>query len=160
MASFNLNQTIKNLQKRNLMLFIAGLLLVVLMMGLLISGGPKSTSKPLDEKADLVGVIDENFSDANTVSALTSQQAELDSLKSQIKLLQESMAKSEKEHMVATNNLSKQLKETLSNPKRVENQGVLVAENNSGIQPSWQERLAQKYQFPSTSYSKPCTHDT
>lgn len=75
MASFNLNQTIKNLQKRNLMLFIAGLLLVVLMMGLLISGGPKSTSKPLDEKADLVGVIDENFSDANTVSALTSQQA-------------------------------------------------------------------------------------
>ena len=155
MASFNLNQTIKNLQKRNLVLFIAGLLLVVLMMDLLMSGGAKSTSKPLDEKADLVGVIDENFSDANTVSALTSQQAELDSLKAQIKLLQESLAKSEKEQIVATNNLSKQLKETLSNPKMAENQGVLVAENGAGIHPSWQERLAQNTHFQAPHIQNP-----
>lgn len=65
------------------------------------------------------------------------------------------MAKSEKEHMVATNNLSKQLKETLSNPKRVENQGVLVAENNSGIQPSWQERLAQNTNFQAPHIQNP-----
>jgi conjugal transfer pilus assembly protein TraB len=155
MASFNLNQTIKNLQKRNLVLFITGLFLVVLMMGFLISGGSKSTSKPRDEKADLVGVIDENFSDANTVSALTSQQAELDSLKAQIKLLQESLAKSKKEQMVATNNLSKQLKETLSNPRSAENQGVLVAENNAGIHPSWQERLAQNANFQAPYIQNP-----
>jgi conjugal transfer pilus assembly protein TraB len=155
MASFNLNQTIKNLQKRNLVLFIAGLLLVVLMMGLLMSGGAKSTSKPLDEKADLVGVIDENFSDANTTSALTSQQAELDSLKSQIKLLQESMAKSEKEHAIETKALSMQLKDSLANHQGLTGPGVQVAENNAGIQPSWQERLAQNTHFQAPHIQNP-----
>ena len=155
MASFNLNQTIKNLQKRNLVFFIAGLLLVVLMMGLLMSGGAKSTSKPLDEKADLVGVIDENFSDANTASALTSQQAELDSLKSQIKLLQESMAKSEKEHATETKALSMQLKDSLANHQGLTGPGVQVAENNAGIQPSWQERLAQNTHFQAPHIQNP-----
>lgn len=156
MASFNLNQTIKNLQKRNLVLFIAGLLLVVLMMGLLMSGGtPKKAKSSSEAQNDLVGVIDENFSDANTASALTSQQAELDSLKSQIKLLQESIAKNEKAHIEESNLLAKQLKDSLAHVKTTEGQGVQVASNNGNIAPSWRERLAQNANFQAPHIQSP-----
>ncbi|NDH09340.1 MAG: conjugal transfer protein TraB [Gammaproteobacteria bacterium] len=155
MASFNLNQTIKNLQKRNLVLFIVGFLLVISMMGLLMTGGAaKKSGAPL-VKNDLVGVIDENFSDANTASALTSQQAELDSLKSQIKLLQESIAINEKSHAEESSILAKQLKDSLANVKAAEGQGVQVAQNNTNIQPSWQERLAQNANFQAPHIQSP-----
>ena len=147
MVSFNLNQSIKKLQKRNLVLFIAGLAMVIFMMGLLMSGGSKSQPKPAAEKNDLVGVIDENFSDANALSALTSQQAELDSLKGQIKLLQDTITKNEKEHATETKALSMQLKDSLAGGGSLGKQGVQVAENETGIRPSWQERLAQNASF-------------
>lgn len=151
MASFRFNGLAKNLQKRNLLIFVIGIVLVFLMTGFLLADGTHPMKKPV-EKNDLVGVIDESFSEANATSALTAQQAELDSLKSQIKLLQDSIAKNEKASQSQNQELFEKLKKTIAEAKTTETQGVQVAENaNMNIQPSWQERFAQNQRFQAPS---------
>lgn len=88
MASFQLNTFIKAKQRRMLVgLLLSVMVVCVAIITLASSGKPKHIKKDTPV-LDLTGIVDESFGEANTESALTSQQTELDTLKAQMKALQ------------------------------------------------------------------------
>ena len=127
----SLNQWIAKQQKRTL---IASVAVVVLVLGAGILLVPKA-KKPIKEAAtlNLTGIVDESFSEANAESALTAQQAELESLKQQMQELKSVMVNHDKE---AAQTLS-----TLVAEKLKESQAVSPTQNNHAItdaSPAWQ----------------------
>ncbi|MDP3562414.1 MAG: TrbI/VirB10 family protein [Legionellaceae bacterium] len=117
----SLNQWIAKQQKRTLMASVA---VIVLVLGVGILLVPKA-KKPVKEAAtlNLTGIVDESFSEANAESALTAQQAELESLKQQMQELKNVMVNHDKE--------SAQTLSTLVAEKLKETQLVSLAQNNN-----------------------------
>jgi conjugal transfer pilus assembly protein TraB len=113
MAKFQLNRLIKSQQKRTLSMAIIGTLILFTIVMVLAKNDkkqikPKSNSHPIN----LVGVVDESFSDANTESALSQQQTELESLKTQIRQLAVSLEKSNQMQKDAIQQLTTKIEET------------------------------------------------
>ena len=88
MASFQLNTFIQAKQRRMLAGVVVGLFVVFVAIITLASNGKPKHVKKDTPVLDLTGIVDESFGEANTESALTSQQTELDTLKAQMKALQ------------------------------------------------------------------------
>ena len=88
MASFQLNEWMRDKQRRTLISVISGITVVVIaIITLASSGKPAHVKKSEKTMPDLTGIVDESFNEANTESALTSQQTELEQLKEQITTL-------------------------------------------------------------------------
>jgi conjugal transfer pilus assembly protein TraB len=73
MASFQLNEWVKSKQRRRLMSVVLGVSVVMIAIITLASGGKTQHKTVKKEMPDLVGIVDESFSEANTESALTRQ---------------------------------------------------------------------------------------
>ena len=78
MASFQLNAFVQSKQRRMLVGVLCSLIVVVVAIITLASSGKPVHVKKDSPQLDLTGIVDESFGEANTDSALTSQQAELD----------------------------------------------------------------------------------
>ena len=131
MASFQLNGVVKTMQRRTLVAVVLGLTCVFIAVITLAAGG-KSHQKKTDPKAiDLTGIVDESFGEANTESALSSQQAELESLKAQIKQMQVAFATKEKadEQAKQAANVSAQVVNAVKTPSAPSPAGMMLADN-------------------------------
>lgn len=143
MSSFELNHYMAKLQKRNFVVAVIAFLLIVMAIIFLISDD-KPKKKVQKENVDLVGVIDESFGQANTNSALTAQQAELETLKTQVSQLQELIKNNEKIHAKETDNLSHQLATAMSKKPEPETSNLKLASNGAELNQPWQAELAKK----------------
>src|SRR3990167_10911237 len=95
MASFSINQLMARTQRRTLVAVLLGCVLVTGASILLISHDkPRNQKKDVDS-TNLTGVVDASFSEENAESALSAKQAELESLKTQMVQLRETMEKND-----------------------------------------------------------------
>ena len=130
MANFSINQLIARTQRRTLVAVLWGCVLVTGASILLISHDkPRNQKKDVDS-TNLTGVVDASFSEANAESALTAQQAELESLKAQMVQLREAMEKGEK----ARESAAASLTSMVSDAVKPTNTSVQVADNASNTQ--------------------------
>jgi conjugal transfer pilus assembly protein TraB len=143
MSSFELNHYMAKLQKRNFVVAVIAFLLIVMAIIFLMSDD-KPKKKVQKENVDLVGVIDESFGQANTNSALTAQQAELETLKTQVSQLQELIKNNEKIHAKETENLSHQLATAMSKKPEPGTSNLKLASNGVENNQPWQADLAKK----------------
>lgn len=87
MANIKLNRLIKSRQMRMMSLVGGGLLVVSMtIIALLADAKPKKHSD-VAKKTDITGIIEESFTEANAVSAMTAQQGDVESLKTQVSVL-------------------------------------------------------------------------
>ena len=147
MSSFELNQYFAKLQKRNLIVGVVSLLLIIFAIVFLMSDDkPKKLAKK--EELDLVGVIDESFNQANATSALTSQQAELETLKTQITQLHELISKNEKAHTEKSKALASKLASATAKTPAIDVPNIQLASNQTNVASDantpWQAQLAKK----------------
>lgn len=128
MASFSINQLIARTQRRTLAAVILGCAVVAGASILLISHDKSHAKKKEVDSNNLTGVVDASFSEANTESALTAQQAELESLKTQMAQLRTAMEKDEKarEHEAAV-----KLASMVSDAAKPANLSTQVADNSA-----------------------------
>jgi len=91
MASFQLNTFIQSKQRRMLAGVALSVMVVFVAIITLASNGKPKHVKKDTPALDLTGIVDESFGEANTESALTNQQTELDALKAQMKALQSTL---------------------------------------------------------------------
>jgi len=137
MANFSLNKLTQSKQYKNLFAGVMGVFLVGgASVALLSDGKPKRSKK--EEPVNLTGIVDTSFSEANTESALTDQQRELESLKTQIKQLTETVAASNQAHDEESKNLSLLVGEAMKvastpkpGPELAMNGGVTATDANS-----------------------------
>ena len=81
----SLNKIIKAKQMRAISVFAAVLVLVIgVVIALIAQGSGKKSTKKVE---DMTGIISESFTEANTESAMISQQSELEILKTNIEKL-------------------------------------------------------------------------
>lgn len=91
MANVSLNRIMKLRQMRTLCVVGGGLLVLIMtVIGLLADAKPKK-HPVIDKTADITSIIDESFTEANAVSAMTAQQGELEALKTKLSQLMQSM---------------------------------------------------------------------
>jgi len=84
MANFQLNQLVKKGQIRTLaMVAITVVIVLTTIITLLADGKPKKVA-PSKKEFDLTGVVDESFTEANTESAMTLQQTDVEQLKKEM----------------------------------------------------------------------------
>lgn len=84
MANFQLNQLVKKSQIRTLaMVAITVVIVLTTIITLLADGKPKKIA-PSKKEFDLTGIVDESFTEANTESAMTLQQTEVEQLKKEM----------------------------------------------------------------------------
>ena len=111
MANIQLNRLIKSRQLRMMSLIGGGLfILFLIVVGLLADAKPKK-HVPVNKANDLTGIIDESFTQANADSAMTAQQGELESLKTQLSQLTQSMKDMRDAHDKEALELSQRLQE-------------------------------------------------
>ena len=91
MASFQFNRQQLVKQWRTLSCVVVALVLVFIIAASLMGEGNRHSAKLDKNPVDLTGIVDESFSEANSDSAMTAQQAELEHLKTQIKELKETV---------------------------------------------------------------------
>lgn len=101
MASFQFNRQQLVKQWRTLSCVVAALGLVLMISISLMSGGKSRSHQKDNAPVDLTGIVDESFSADNSDSAMTAQQVELESLKDQMKQLQETLAALKEEKIKA-----------------------------------------------------------
>ena len=83
MVDFTKNKRVSSSQMKVMIAVVAGISIVLLLViALLVEG--KSSKKTNKNAVDLVGIINESFTEKNTESAMTAQQLELEGLKEQI----------------------------------------------------------------------------
>lgn len=112
MANIQLNRLIKSRQLRMMSLIGGGLfVLLLIVVGLLTDAKPKKHAA-VSKVNDLTGIIDESFTEANADSAMTAQQGELESLKTQLSQLTQSMKDMREAHDKEALELSQRLQET------------------------------------------------
>ena len=112
MANIQLNRLIQSRQMRMMSLIGGGLLILsLIVVGLLADAKPKKHAT-LNQANDLTGIIDESFTEANADSAMTAQQGELESLKTQLSQLTQSMKELREAHDKEAIELSQKLQET------------------------------------------------
>jgi len=157
MASFQLNRFIQNKQRRMLVSVACSLIVVCVAIITLATSG-KHVHVNKDKPAlDLTGIVDESFGEANTESALTSQQTELDTLKAQMKALQATLKAQADARESAERALSKKSNDTASLPEK-----ALVFANNTAtpattaidVASPWRDALASAAQVQSDAYFK------
>jgi len=153
MAKFQLNTLVQSKQRRAISIFVIVLVVVFASMVVILSDGKKHHAKKKDLSVDLTGIVDESFSEANAESALTAQQSELDSLKTQIKALKVTVSSLHKNAQKAANSekeadVSKLIAEKIAamgtNSKPNQTPPVVLANNTSNATmndapKSWQE---------------------
>lgn len=101
----SLNQWVAKQQKRTLLI---GLGILVLIVGSTVLLIPKKSKKVEEPLLNLTGIVDESFSKDNAMSAMTAQQAELETLKQQMHELKVSLEKREKDNIDSLSNLMAQ----------------------------------------------------
>lgn len=111
MANLKLNNLIKSRQKRimtfvGLGLFFFGMLIIAL----LADAKPKKHSR-VGNTSDLTGIINESFTDANAVSAMSAQQNELATLKTQISELSHTLKELQDSHKQEAKDLAQKIEE-------------------------------------------------
>ena len=156
MASFQLNRFIQNKQRR-MLVGVACSLIVVCMAIITLASSGKRVSVNKDKPAlDLTGIVDESFNDANTESALTSQQTELDTLKAQMKALQATLkAQADAQTAERALMMTKKTDDTPSAPEK-----ALVFASNAASTPTsatdasspWRDALASAAQTQSEGH--------
>jgi len=97
MAKFQLNHLVQNMQRRTLLRVVSGVIVTITAVSLLVNSGKKNTA-PIHDKVQISPVVDELFSDATMESALSLQQTEFESLKTQVRQLNEAIEKSSQLH--------------------------------------------------------------
>lgn len=115
MLKFNLNGFIQAQQKRTLLVVISGLVAVLAFIIILLADSTPKKSMPTQEALDLTGIVDESFTEANTESALTSQQTELDALKAQVTQLSETLKTINQAHEKEVSTMAEQFQAQLKN---------------------------------------------
>ena len=112
MANLSLNRLIKSRQMRMMSLVGGGLLVLSMtVIALLADAKPKKHSA-VDKKTDLTGIVDEAFTEANAVSAMTAQQGELESLKTQLSELSKTLKDMNEAHEKESREMALKLQET------------------------------------------------
>lgn len=156
MADFRLNQIIKRKQYKAFAVVVIAAIVIFLILLSMLAGG-KTKAKSLAKEVDLTGIVDESFSEANTTSALVSQQTELEALRHEVKILTEKMTSSNKayEEQVAT--LAKEIQ--AKNERQKEESPAKALPDEAA---QWQIKLAQAYGKPivgmPVAYRKPNIH--
>lgn len=112
MANLNLNRLIKSRQRRMMSLVGGGLLVLSMTVVALLADAKPKKHHAVDEKTDLTGIIDESFTDANAVSAMTAQQSELEALKAQLSQLSQSIKDMNETHQKEAHDLAVKRQET------------------------------------------------
>ena len=93
MANVGLNRFVKIAQRKTMIVVVLSVAVVfIAVLTLIHSGKSPHAPKDADLKTDLTGIVDEAFSEANSESALTAQQASLDALKKQLSDLKQTIA--------------------------------------------------------------------
>ncbi len=152
MANFSINQLMARTQRRTLVAVILGCVLVTGASILLISHDkPRNQKKDIDS-TNLTGVVDASFSEANTESALTAQQTELESLKVQMIQLREAMEKSEK----ARESAAASLTSMVSDAVKPANTSAQVADNTANLTLTdaaspWQTAMVNQARYSSNT---------
>ncbi len=130
MANFSINQLMARTQRRTLAAVILGCVFVTGASILLISHDKPHKNRDAD-LTNLTGVVDASFSEANAESALTSQQAELENLKTQLVQLREAMEKND----AARDKEAINMASLVSDAVKPVNTLVQVADNSSNTSP-------------------------
>lgn len=112
MAKFQLNTLTQKIQRRTLISVVIGVGSVLIAVMTLAVGGKHHASKQDKKNEQLAGVVDESFSEANTESALSQQQAELESLKNQMLQLKDEIQKNKQAHEAEVLALEKHVADT------------------------------------------------
>lgn len=138
MASNGINKSILKTQVRNLIGIVAGAALVIgVMLVLLSSPEPKKS----ETDANLTGIVDDaSFNEANTQSALSAQQTELESLKEQMEALKIALDRSEAAREKETSNLTSLIKDAASQPVQLASNTVNAPTTDVGS--PWQTMAA------------------
>jgi conjugal transfer pilus assembly protein TraB len=110
MANLKINRLIKSRQMR--MMSVVSVLLLVLAMTLIALLADAKPKKHADKKLDITGIVDESFTEANAVSAMTAQQSELESLKKQVSELAFTLKDMRESHEKQVNEMSVKIQET------------------------------------------------
>jgi conjugal transfer pilus assembly protein TraB len=126
MASFQLNEWMKAKQRRRLLSVVLGISLVMIAIITLASGGKTTHKKDKNSAPDLTGIVDESFNEANTESALFSQQTDLEQLRAQVLSLQASVTSEAKAHATQIAALSAQV---MQSTQRTPNDALVLASN-------------------------------
>lgn len=104
MADWQLNRRIKGRQMRTLFVVACVLLLLFTMLCVLLADSHPKKSNTSQDAVDLTGIVDESFTEAATDNALTAQQLELESLKTQLSeltLTLKTMSESHKKELLS-----------------------------------------------------------
>ena len=134
MTSSGVNKSALKTQVRNLMGVGAGVIIIIGVVLVLLSS-PDHT-KPIDT-ANLTGIVDDtSFNEANTQSALSAQQTELESLKAQMGALKTALDKSEAAREKESVQLTALIKEAASQPTQIA-QNTINAIKSDAAEP-WQ----------------------
>lgn len=138
MASNGVNKSALKTQVRNLIGIVSGAALVIgVMLVLLSSPEPKKS----ETDANLTGIVDDtSFNEANTQSALSAQQSELESLKEQMEALKIALDKSEALREKETSNLTSLIKDAASQPVQLASNTVNAPTTDVGS--PWQVMAA------------------
>ena len=147
----SLNQWVAKQQKRT---FLIGLGILVLIVGGTVLLIPKKTKKVEEAALNLTGIVDESFSKDNAMSAMTAQQAELETLKQQMHELKTSLEKQEKDNIDSLSNLMVQ------KIKEVKEDASIVVKNQSLKEvSSWETpHVTPKLHSVQFNYHKPQSH--
>jgi len=132
MASFQLNQLVKGKQRRALVAVVLGLACVFVAVITLASGGKTRHKKTIAMAADLTGIVDESFGEANTESAMSAQQAELESLKAQMKQMQAAIESKAETQGMQVADLSTLVGAAVKAAPTPTTAGIVLADNTQG----------------------------
>lgn len=112
MANTQLNRLIKSRQLRMMSFIGGGLFILFLVVVWLLADAKPKKHAAQNQANELTGIIDESFTEANADSAMTAQQGELESLKTQLSQLTQSMKDMREAHDKEALELSQRLQET------------------------------------------------
>lgn len=112
---FRLNSAIKKQQVLRFAKIALGFLVVLMLLVIASKGMHKK--QHIEKALDFTGVVDSQFGDADTESAMTSQQLELESLKKQIASLVDGIKTLKEQNETQTNTLTAKLIEEIARAK-------------------------------------------
>lgn len=150
----SINQWVAKQQKRTLFIGIGVLILIIGSTVLLI---PKTTKKVVETPLNLTGIVDESFSQDNAMSAMTAQQAELETLKQQMHELKMNLAKREQEHADSLSNLMTQ------KIKEVKEEATIEVKKQAMTSPdvaAWHAPIPKLHSVAFNYHKPPINHPT
>jgi conjugal transfer pilus assembly protein TraB len=148
MASTHVNEGMKGKQRRNLMAVLLGLILVTATVITLVVSGKSHSTKSQTPPTDLTGIVDESFGEANTQSAMTEQQMELEHLKTQLSELKKTLEDNTKAQSQQASDLEVLVKakegRAQSNPTQLAmNEAPINKPASSDAETPWKQAFSQ-----------------